>query len=108
MAHSIQTIEVNQRVVIDGREDLGAGQVLRIQEVGGTQQADVLFESGGERHLETIEVNRLRPSLDPWERLAVAETSTAPGIRRGSPWWGGGSKLMRSFSTTNGRFCTCV
>ena len=73
MAHSIQTIEVNQRVVIDGREDLGAGQVLRIQEVGGTQQADVLFERGGERHLETIEVNRLRPSLDPWERLAVAE-----------------------------------
>ena len=73
MADSLQTVEVNQRVVIQGREELGAGQVLRVEDVGGIQQADVLFEQGGERRLETVEVSRLRPAPDLWERLAAGD-----------------------------------
>jgi superfamily II DNA or RNA helicase len=73
MADSVQTVEVNQRVLIAGREELGAGQVLRVQEVGGVSQADVLFERAGERLLETVEVGRLRPALDLWARLAAAD-----------------------------------
>jgi superfamily II DNA or RNA helicase len=73
MADSPETVEVNQRVVIQGREELGAGQVLRVEDVGGIQQADVLFEQGGERRLETVEVTRLRPARDLWERLAAGD-----------------------------------
>jgi len=73
MADNVQTVELNQRVVIAGREELGAGQVLRVEDVGGIQQADVLFEQGGERRLETVEVSRLRPARDLWERLAAGD-----------------------------------
>jgi SNF2 family DNA or RNA helicase len=73
MADSLETVEVNQRVVIAGREELGTGQVLRVEDVGGIQQADVLFEQGGERRLETLEVSRLRPACDLWERLAAGD-----------------------------------
>jgi superfamily II DNA or RNA helicase len=73
MASSVESVEANQRAVIAGREELGAGQVLRVQEVAGVRQADVLFEADGERRLETVEVSRLRPVLDPWERLAAGD-----------------------------------
>lgn len=78
MADSLETVEVNQRVVIQGREDLGVGQVLRVEDVGGVQQADVLFEQGGERRLETVEVSRLRPARDLWERLAAGDFDPPP------------------------------
>src|SRR5581483_3838740 len=73
MADNVQSVEVNQRVVVAGREEWGVGQVLRLEQVGGIAQADVLFEVAGERRLETIEVSRLRPARDLWERLAAGD-----------------------------------
>ena len=38
-----RSIQANQRVYVPGREDLGIGEVLRIAESGGIDQADVAF-----------------------------------------------------------------
>src|SRR5438552_900364 len=64
------TIQTNQRVYVQGYEDLGVGEVLRIAEAGGIYQADVAFEHGDGRRLETFPVHRLQPAPDLLERLA--------------------------------------
>jgi len=66
-------IEVNQRVVVEGRPDLGAGEVVRIQEIGGAHQADVVFDRASGRLVETILIERLRPARDLWGRLEARE-----------------------------------
>jgi ERCC4-related helicase len=66
-------IGINQQVTVEGRADLGVGEVVRIQQIGGAQQADVVFDRAGKRHIETILVERLRPARDLWDRLQSRE-----------------------------------
>jgi len=66
-------IETNQRVTVEGRPDLGTGEVVRLQEIGGARQADVVFEQAGGRRVETILVERLRPARDLWDRLEARD-----------------------------------
>lgn len=67
---STDTIQQSQRVFVAGREELGIGEVLRIIEAGGIPQADVAFENGEGRRLETFPVHRLTPAPDLYEKLA--------------------------------------
>jgi len=64
------TIQANERVYVQGREDLGVGEVLRVRESGGIYQADVAFETSDGRRLETFPLHRLEPAPDLLERLA--------------------------------------
>jgi superfamily II DNA or RNA helicase len=75
MAESRATynIQVDTRVRVQGRDDLGVGQVLRIAESGGVYQADIVFEHGEERRLETFSMNRLVAEPTLWDRLASAD-----------------------------------
>ncbi len=66
-------IQPNQRVLVTGREELGIGEVLRVVEAGGMAQADIAFENGSGRKLETFPVNRLKVAPDPLERLAQGD-----------------------------------
>jgi len=73
MSGTNTAIEMNQRVTVEGRPDLGVGEVVRVQEIGGIHQADVLFDRAGGRHIETILVERLRPARDLWDRLEARD-----------------------------------
>jgi superfamily II DNA or RNA helicase len=73
MAESQTIIRPNERVIVEGRPELGVGEVLRVQEVGGVQQADVVFGDGDARRFETILVERLRPCPTLWDRLATRD-----------------------------------
>ena len=66
MSTSIQT---NQRVCVQGREELGVGEVLRVTASGDVSQADIAFDTQGGRRLETFPVTRLVPAPDLFERL---------------------------------------
>ncbi len=58
-----------QRVRVAGREDLGIGEVLRVSDIYGVYQADIIFETSGLRRLESFPVERLEHAPDLWERL---------------------------------------
>jgi len=73
MAESSTALGVTQRVTVEGRPDLGVGEIVRIQEIGGAQQADVVFDRADGRHVETILLERLRPARDPWDRLEAGD-----------------------------------
>lgn len=62
-------IAVNQLVRVRGRDDLGAGEVLRIRETAGRTEADVAFEDSSGRRLLTFAADRLDPVQDLWHRL---------------------------------------
>lgn len=64
-----KSAQVYKRVLIQGREDLGVGEVLRVSESGGVYQADVVFETPEGRRLESVPVERLKKAADLWERL---------------------------------------
>jgi superfamily II DNA or RNA helicase len=66
-------IEVSQLVMVEGRPDLGVGEVVRLKEIGGALQADVLFADGDARRVETVIAGRLRPCPGLWERLAAKQ-----------------------------------
>ncbi len=69
MGKTNPAIEINQRVTVEGRPDLGVGEVVRLQEIGGVGQADVVFDRAGKRHIETVLVERIRPARDLWDRV---------------------------------------
>jgi ERCC4-related helicase len=69
MGETSTAIGLNQRVTVEGRPDLGVGEVVRVQEIGGIKQADVVFDRAGKRQIETILIERLRLAQDLWERL---------------------------------------
>lgn len=73
MAESSATPAVSQRVTVEGRPDWGTGEIVRIQEIGGAMQADVVFDRADGRHVETILVERLRPARDLWDRLEAGD-----------------------------------
>jgi superfamily II DNA or RNA helicase len=66
-------IQVNQRVCVYGRADLGYGEVVRVAESGGHYQADVVFEGPDGRRLETFSFERLQPVPDLWQRLTSGD-----------------------------------
>ena len=69
----VYNIQPETRVRIRGRDDLGAGEVLRVAASAGIYQADVVFERDDGRRLETFPLDRLVPELDLWERLAAGD-----------------------------------
>ncbi len=62
-------INTDDRVRIPSRPDLGTGEVLRISDVAGIYQADVVFDTTEGRKLETIPLELLTKSGDLWDRL---------------------------------------
>ncbi|MCK4488524.1 MAG: hypothetical protein KAU38_17405, partial [Desulfobacterales bacterium] len=62
-------INTNDRVTVASRPDLGTGEVLRIGEIAGIYQADVVFDTTEGRKLETIPVELLAKTGDLWDRL---------------------------------------
>jgi len=67
------SISPDSLVRIQGRDDLGVGEVVRIRESDGAYQADVVFERADGRHLETLPLERLVIERDLWERLSVGD-----------------------------------
>ena len=66
-------INTNDRVTVASRPDLGTGEVLRIAEIAGIYQADVVFDTTEGRKLETIPVELLAKTGDLWDRLRNAD-----------------------------------
>lgn len=60
--------KAGDKVKVRGREDLGLVEVYRVSEMYGTYQADVMFEDGSGRHLQSFPVERLEPAPDLWAR----------------------------------------
>ncbi len=56
-------------VKIKGREELGTGEILRVSEVYGIYQADIVFEDSNGRRLESFPVERLESAPDIWKRI---------------------------------------
>ena len=73
MGETIAAIEIGQRVTVEGRPELGIGEVVRVQELGGVKQADVVFVRAGKRQIETIPVEFLRAARDLWDRLEARD-----------------------------------
>lgn len=64
-----QPIEISagQWVRVAGREDLGAGEVIRVR--AGDQEVDVAFDGSDGRRLLTFPASRLSVERDLWDRL---------------------------------------
>lgn len=62
-------INTSARVRVPSSPDLGTGEVLRIADMAGIYQADVVFETTEGRKLETIPLELLAKSGDLWDRL---------------------------------------
>ena len=62
-------INTSARVRVPSSPDLGTGEVLRIADMAGIYQADVVFETTEGRKLETIPLKLLAKSGDLWDRL---------------------------------------
>lgn len=62
-------INTNEHVSVPSRPELGTGEVLRIADVAGIYQADVVFDTTDGRKLETIPLELLAKSGDLWDRL---------------------------------------
>ena len=62
-------INTNDRIRVPSQPDLGTGEVLRISDVAGIYQADVVFDTTEGRKLETIPLELLAKSGDLWDRL---------------------------------------
>jgi superfamily II DNA or RNA helicase len=73
---AIYNIRQGQRVRVKGREDLGVGEVYRISDNFGMYQAEIAFDAGSSRRLESFPIERLEPALDVWERLAAGNVDT--------------------------------
>ena len=67
------SVERNQFVLVEDRPEWGVGEVVRVQEIGGAVQADVVFGDGDARRVETVLAERLKACLGLWERLDVGQ-----------------------------------
>ena len=66
-------IKPNDRVKVSSRLELGVGEVLRVAEVAGVYQADIVFDLPEGRRLETIPLRLLNLTGDLWERLFTGD-----------------------------------
>jgi SNF2 family DNA or RNA helicase len=71
---SLSSIRINDLVKVPSRPELGMGEVLRVADVAGIYQADVVFVMPEGRRLETLPVELLALTSDLWERLAKGDT----------------------------------
>ncbi len=69
-------IKEAKRVKVTARPELGLGEVLRIQESGGQYLADVAFQVGELRVLETYPSAALEPAPDIFERYLKGESDS--------------------------------
>ncbi len=67
------TVRSGDRVKVPSRPELGVGEVLRVSDVAGIYQADVVFDLPEGRRLETLPTNLLEPTGDLWARLAIGD-----------------------------------
>ncbi len=67
-------ITEGHKVRIINRRDLGIGEILRVQELFGIYQADVVFEDQRGRWLESFPIERLELAQDLWQRLSQAHS----------------------------------
>lgn len=74
MAPSENKIYEGQRVRVTNRQDLGIGEVLRVRELFGIYQADIIFEDHRGRRLESFPIERLELAPDLWQRLSQAQS----------------------------------
>ena len=65
--------KVGERVRVLGRDDLGIVEVYRVSDVFGSYQADVMYEDGTGRHLQSFPIERLEPAPDLWERVKTGD-----------------------------------
>src|SRR4030042_3402628 len=70
---SVSSIKINDIVMVPSRPELGMGEVLRVADVAGIYQADVVFDLPEGRKLETIPLALLESTRDLWQRLAAGE-----------------------------------
>jgi superfamily II DNA or RNA helicase len=63
----------SQLVYVQGREDLGVAEVLRVADAGGVHRVDVAIESSDGRRLETFPADRLVPAPDLIERVLAGD-----------------------------------
>jgi SNF2 family DNA or RNA helicase len=61
--------KVGESVKIKGKYDLGIGEILRVGDVYGVYQADVVFEDKNGRRLESFPVEKIEVVKDPWARI---------------------------------------
>lgn len=62
-------LKAGEQVKIKGREDLGTGEILRVSDVYGISQADIVFENSTGRRLESFPLDRLEIAPDVWTRI---------------------------------------
>jgi len=65
-----QKLNVNDRVRVTGRWELGVGEICRLRDDDGFYIAEVIFEDRQGRRVETLPAERLEQALSPWEKLA--------------------------------------
>jgi SNF2 family DNA or RNA helicase len=66
-------IKSNDRVKVSSRPELEVGEVLRVAEVAGVYQTDIVFDLPEGRPLETIPLQLLNLTGDLWERLTSGD-----------------------------------
>src|SRR4030042_2405094 len=71
---SLSSIKINDLVKVPSRPELGMGEVLRVADVAGIYQADVVFVLPEGRRLETLPVEVLALTSDLWERLTKGDS----------------------------------
>ena len=64
-------VKPSDRVRVPSRPDLGTGEILKIADIAGIYQADVVFDLPEGRRLETIPVELLELTADLWGRLTA-------------------------------------
>ena len=68
-----QQVQVDDLVQVEGRGDLGVGEVLHVRESGGVYEADVAFEGPDGRVLQSFPVGRLQRAPDLVDRLEAGD-----------------------------------
>ncbi|MBM4322262.1 MAG: helicase [Deltaproteobacteria bacterium] len=78
---SLSSIKINDIVKVPSRPELGMGEVLRVADIAGIYQADVVFTLPEGRKLETLPVELLALTGDLWERLAKGDSDDPENYR---------------------------
>lgn len=61
-------IKAGDQVKVKGKYDLGVGEVLRVSDLYGIYQVEIIFEDGDKRNLQSFPIEKVEPALSLWER----------------------------------------
>jgi len=75
------TVKSSDRVKVPSRPELGVGEVLRVMDIAGIYQADVIFDLPDGRRLETLPTDLLESTGDLWGRLAAGDFNDPESYR---------------------------